>query len=203
MIFSLVGVLLLSGCNLLLRPTPTREMVTGTPESAVLRYVLTLASQPDAASNSFSAIHTWSLGRDSLVAYSFAGGYEDQWSVCNGLARAALDAGGWRVVGAGTRCSEDQTVAITGNYTFITGEGGETQTVIYGDLLVPDVTAVSIEFAVGGESAVASIDEAGYWLMQPGELTPVRAVAIDRGGYLVQMLEFGPALPVELVEAGL
>ncbi|MBN1287214.1 MAG: hypothetical protein JXB47_17580 [Anaerolineae bacterium] len=190
---------LLAGCNLLLRPTPTREVDTQTPEGAVMRYAAALAPQADAAANSFSTIHTWSLGRDSLVAYSFAGGYEAQWSVCNGQARVTLDSGGWRVVEAGTRCWDDQTAAITGSYAFIAGDDGAPRTVIYGDLLVPDVSAVSIEFTVGGESAVAEIDSAGYWLMRAGAHRPARAVAIDKEGYLVQILEFDRPLVMEPV----
>ncbi len=197
----LLGALLLSACNLLIKPTPSREVDPGTPEGAALAYIAGQAPDADAATISFSDIHTWSLGRDSLVAYSYAGGYAAQWSRCNGQARLTLAAGGWQVVEVGTHCWDDESAAITGLYAFVTDDKGDIQTVIYGDLLVPDVTAVSIEFAVGGESAVAELDSAGYWLMRTGAHPPTRAVAIDAAGYLVQMLDFGAPLTIEPLES--
>jgi hypothetical protein len=193
---------MLAGCNLVkkAKPTPTRVVERNTPEAAALRYAASLAADADAVTSSFSAVHTWALGQDSLVAFSYAAGYDAEWSRCNGQARVTLAGGGWEVVEGGSRCWDDSTVALTGAYAFVTDDAGAAQTVIYGDVLVEDISAVSVEFAVGGESAVAEIDDAGYWLMLPGRQAPARAVAIDTTGYLVQMFEFGA--PLDVAPAG-
>jgi hypothetical protein len=192
----------LTGCNLVRKnkPTPTRAVEQNTPATAALRYAASRAGDTDAVTASFSAIHTWALGQDSLVAFSYAAGYDEEWLLCNGQARVTLASGGWQVVDGGTRCWDDSSAAVTGVYAFITDDDGAAQTVIYGDVLVEDISAVSVEFAVGGESAVAEIDDAGYWLMLPEHQTPARAIAIDTTGYLVQMFEFGP--PLETAPAG-
>jgi hypothetical protein len=199
------GALLLASCNLATpAPTPTRAVNRNTPEGAALIHAASWAPDAQAATASFAPIHIWSLGRDSLVIYSFAGGYGEDWSVCNGQARVALEAGGWRVTEGGGRCWKKDGVeqdAITGLYSFVADDDGNMRTVIYGDVRLPDVTAVSIEFVVGGENAVAEIENAGYWLMRSGQQPPVRAIAIDAAGNLVQMLQFGRPLAPEPVDA--
>ncbi len=186
-------VLALAGCSLL-RPTPAREMDTNTPEGAAMQYIAATAPQSDAAEISFAPIRTWPLGQDHIVAFSYAGGYGDAWQRCNGQARVALGAGGWLVTEAGTRCWDDPTAAITGVYAIITGNDDQEHTFVYGDILVPEVTAVSIEFDIGGENAVAEKDAAAYWLLQPGGAAPVRAYAINELGNLVQQIDFGAPL---------
>lgn len=193
---------LLAGCNLPGdAPTPTRALNPDTPEGAVLAHAAANAPDPEAAANSFAPLHIWELDGDRLVAYSFAGGYGEAWSVCNGLARAT-SADGWQVVEAGARCWDaDEASAITGLYSVVTDRAGNVETLIFGDVLSIDVTAVSVEFVVGGASAVATIGEGGYWLTASGAQPPARAVAIDVLGDLVQLLDFGAPLTMTPVGA--
>ncbi len=185
-----------AACNLAGAPaTPTRAVDANTPEGAVLAYVAASAPNPDAATASFGAIHIWELGSDRLVAYSYAGGYEEAWSLCNGQARVTPAGGGWQMVEAGERCwDKASAVVLTGLYSVVADAAGNTQTVIYGEVLVPDITAVSLEFVVGGANAVAEFGAGGYWLMVPGEQPPVRAVAVNALGNLVKMFAFGEPL---------
>ena len=194
---------LLAGCNLLGGPpTPTRAVDPNTPEGAALSYAAAGARDPNAAATSFVPIHIWEMDGERLVAFSYASGYQEAWSVCNGQARVSAPGGVWRVTEAGAHCWDQGSVtAITGLYSTVTDGDGATQTVIYGDVLLPEVTAVSIEFVVGGANAVAEIGEAGYWLALPGEQPPIRAVAIDANGNLVALYEFGAPLSVTPVAA--
>ncbi|GAB4436955.1 MAG: hypothetical protein Kow00120_04140 [Anaerolineae bacterium] len=199
----LLACVAVAGCNLFgAPPTPTRAVDANSVEGALLAYATGSAPDADAAAASFGVIHVWDWGGDQLAAFSFAGGYGEAWSLCNGLARVTPSGGGWEVAAAGSRCwdSSETAEGVSGLYTILPGPDGAAQTVIFGDVLSPDVTAVSIEFAVGGENAVAEMGDGGYWLLAPG--APARAVAIDALGNLVQLFTFGEALALAPVSPG-